>query len=155
MTHPASAGAVRRARRTVLAGVLAACAFGGLAVAGTTPAHAISPCQNLNPRDVPPWCSKVPGYGDRRLSAPAASAARTHMVSLRRTKPSNRRLGHRRVGGTAVAAVPPSRRLVSAAGRCLAADVGRVGPLSRAAPAISRLIRQQRKVRATGRIALW
>jgi hypothetical protein len=80
MTHPASADAVRRARRTVVAGVLAACAFGGLGAAGTTPAYAISPCQNLNPRDVPPWCSKVPGNGDRRLSAPAATPAPTHIA---------------------------------------------------------------------------
>lgn len=61
MTHITTARLGRRARRTTAAGLLAACAFAGFAAGGASPAHAISPCTNPNPRLVPSWCWKIPG----------------------------------------------------------------------------------------------
>lgn len=83
MTHMTNVGMGRRGRRTIAAGLLAACVCAGFAVGGATPAHAISPCRNPDLRYVPPWCSKVPGPSAARISAQMGSPARTHITPSR------------------------------------------------------------------------
>jgi Protein of unknown function (DUF4232) len=60
MSPTSTVGMGRRARRAIAAGLTGACACAGFAVVDASPAHAISPCRNPDPRNVPSWCSKVP-----------------------------------------------------------------------------------------------